>query len=50
MKVHWSQRMTNEEAYGGIPKLPDNKRYQSLQFADHKWRHNDELAYNLLFC
>ena len=49
MNVHWAQRMANEEVYIGILKLTDTKRYQRLQFTDHKWRHNDELAYNLLF-
>ena len=49
MNVHWAQRMTNGEVYIGILKLTDTKRYQRLQFTDHKWRHNDELAYNLLF-
>ena len=49
MNVHWAQRMTNGEVYIGILKLTDTKHYQRLQFTDHKWRNNDELAYNLLF-
>lgn len=48
MNVHLSQRMTNENVYIGILKLANTEGYQRLQFADHTWRHDEELAYDII--
>lgn len=49
MNAHWSQRMTNQELDNGTLSLTKTIRYQRPQYAGHTWRHNDEVAYDLLF-
>ena len=49
LNVHWSQRVTNKELYNDLPKITETIRYRRLKFSGHIWRHDEEIAHNLLF-
>ena len=48
MGVHWSQHITNEDLYQGLPRLSEKIRGRRLQFAGHCLRRDDELVSKLL--
>ena len=48
LNVHWSQRVTNKELYNDLPKITETIRYRRLKFSGHIWRHDQEIAHNLL--
>ena len=49
LNVHWSQRVPNKTLYHGHPHISDIIRTRRLQLAGHVWRHDDEIANQLLF-
>ena len=49
LNFHWSQRVTNKELYNDLPKITETIRYRRLKFSGHIWRHDEEIAHNLLF-
>ena len=49
LNVHWSQRVTNKKLYNDLPKITETIRYRRLKFSGHIWRHDEEIAHNLLF-
>ena len=49
LNVHWFQRVTNEKIYNDLPKITETIRYRRLKFSGHIWRHDEEIAHNLLF-
>ena len=49
LNVHWSQRVTNKELYNDLPKITETIRYRRLKLSGHIWRHDEEIAHNLLF-
>ena len=48
LNIHWTQFLTNEQLYGGLPKLSDKIRRRRLTFAGHCRRSEDELASKLV--
>ena len=48
LNVHWSQRVTNKELYNGLPKITETIGYRRLKLSGHIWRHDEEIAHNLL--
>ena len=48
VNVHWSQHMTNEELYGGLPKISHKIQVRRLKLAGHCCRHKEELAAKLV--
>ena len=44
----WRDHLTNEQLYGGIPKISKSIRMQRLRFAGHCWRSQDKLASDLI--
>ena len=49
LNVHCSQRVTNKKLYKDLPKITETIRYRRLKFSGHIWRHDEEIAHNLLF-
>ena len=49
LNVHWSQRVTNKKLYNDLPQITETIRYRRLKFSGHIWRHDGEIAHNLLF-
>ena len=47
--VHWSQRVTNKKLDNDLPKIADTIRYRRFKLSGHIWRHDEEIAQNLLF-
>ena len=47
--VHCSQRVTNKKLHKDVPKITETIRYRRLKFSGHIWRHDEEIAHNLLF-
>ena len=47
LNFHWSQRVTNKELYNYLQKITETIRW--LKFSGHIWRHDEEIAHNLLF-
>ncbi len=48
LNIHWNQFLTNEQLYGGLPKLSDKIRRRRLTFAGHCRRSENELASKLV--
>lgn len=48
LNVHWSQKVTNKELYGKLPKLSDKIRQRRTRFAGHCSRSQDEPVSQLL--
>ena len=48
LNVHWSQRVTNRELYNYLPKITETTCYRRLKFSGHIWKHDEEIARNLL--
>ena len=42
-------RVTNKKLYKDLPKITETIRYRRLKFSGHIWRHDEEIAHNLLF-
>ena len=42
-------RVTNKKLYKDLPKITETIRYRLLKFSGHIWRHDEEIARNLLF-
>ena len=49
LNVHWSQRVTNKKLYNDLPQITETIGYRRLKFSGHIWRHDGEIAHNLLF-
>ena len=49
LNVHWSQRVTNKKLSNDLPKITETIRYCRLKLSGHIWRHDEEIAHNLLF-
>ena len=46
--VSWQDHLTNEQLYGGIPKLTEKIRARRLQLAGHCFRHPELPAHDVL--
>ena len=46
--IHWSEHITNEVVYNGLPKLSATIRKRRLQFAGHCIRANDQVVSKLM--
>ena len=49
LNVQRSQRVTNKKLYNDLPRITETIRYRWLKFSGHIWRHDEEIAHNLLF-
>ena len=49
LNVHWSQTVTNKELYNDVPKIRETILHRRFKFSGHIWRHDEEIAHNLLF-
>ena len=49
LNVHWSQTVANKELYNDLPKITETILYRRLKFSGHIWRHDEKIAYSLLF-
>ena len=43
------KELQNKEIYNDLPKITETIRYRRLKFSGHIWRHDEEIAHNLLF-
>ena len=48
LNVSWRDHLTNEQLYGGIPKLTEKIRMRRLQLAGHCFRHPELPAHDVL--
>ena len=46
--IHWSERITNEVVYNGLPKLSTTIRKRRLQFASHYFRADNQVVSKLV--